>query len=65
MSNAETNKRVPNSNSSFLGSNNEAKKPTDDTYYEYMFDEHETTVLDAVYGYLFDKLTEVNQSKDP
>lgn len=65
MSNAETNKRVPNSNSSFLGSNNEAEKPTNDTYYEYRFDEQETTALDTVYDYLFSKLIEVKTNNDP
>jgi len=65
MSSTETNKRVPNSNSSFLGSNNETKKPTDNIHYEYRFNEQETTALDTVYSYLFDKLTEANQSKDP
>ena len=65
MSNAETNKRVPNSNSSFLGSNNETKKQTSDTHYEYRFDEQETTALDTVYNYLFSKLIEVETNNDP
>ena len=65
MDEPKTNKRVSNSNDSFLGSKDKAKKPTNNTHYEYRFDEQETTVLDIVYGYLFDKLTEVNQGNDP
>ena len=65
MDEPKTNKRVDNSNDSFLGFDDKIKKPTNDIHYEYRFDERETTALDAVYGYLFDKLTEVNQSKDP
>lgn len=65
MDEPKTNKRVSDSNDSFLGSNDKAKKPTNNTNYEYRFDEQETTALDTVYGYLFDKLTEVNQDNDP
>lgn len=65
MDEPKTNKRVGNSGTSFLGSNDNAKEPTNNTHYEYRFDEQETTALDTVYGYLFDKLTEVNQGNDP
>ncbi|HCR55564.1 TPA: hypothetical protein DIV49_01195 [Candidatus Saccharibacteria bacterium] len=65
MDEPKTNKRVSNSNDSFLGSKDKAKKPTSNTHYEYRFDEQETTALDTVYGYLFDKLTEVSQGNDP
>lgn len=65
MDEPKTNKRVDSSNDSFLGFDGNAKKPTNNTLYEYRFNEQETTALDNVYSYLFDKLTEMNQSKDP
>jgi hypothetical protein len=63
MNDVETSKRVSNSDDSFLGSNDKAKEPTSNTHYEYRFDEQETTALDTVYGYLFDKLTGVGTKK--
>lgn len=65
MNSPETNKRVPNSNGSFLGSDNKSEEPKSDTHYEYRFDELETTALETVYTYLFEKLTEVSQANDP
>lgn len=65
MDEPKTNKRVDSSNDSFLGFNNRTKELMKNTLYEYRFNEQETTALDTVYSYLFEKLTEVNQSKDP
>lgn len=59
MNNPKANKRVPNSNGSFLGN----KKPTQEPVYEYRFEEIETTALESVYAYLFEKLTGTNQDK--
>lgn len=65
MDEPKTNKRVDSSSDSFLGFDGKTKTPTNNTHYEYRFNEQETTALDTVYSYLFDKLTEVSQSKDP
>lgn len=64
MDEPKTNERVSNSGNSFLGSDDKAKETTNNTHYEYRFDEQETTALDAIYGYLFDKLTGINQAKE-
>lgn len=63
MSNPKANKRVPDSNASFLGSDKNTKEPASSIHYEYRFEERETNALEVIYDYLFNKLTGTNQDK--
>lgn len=61
MSKPKANKRVPDSNNRILGNKKQTPKPV----YQYRYEEMETTAVEAVYNYLFDKLTGASQSADP
>ena len=61
MDEPKTNKRVSNSNSSFLVNNNPSQVPT--FIYECL--EAESTALDTVFASLFEQLTEVEKETDP
>lgn len=61
MDEPKTNKRVSNSNSSFLVNNN----PSQVTTFIYECLETESTALDTVFASLFEQLTEVEKETDP
>lgn len=43
---------------------NESKTQAKEPLYRYLQEESESTALEAVYGYLFDKLTELDKNED-
>ena len=43
---------------------NESKTQAKEPLYRYIQEESESTALEAIYGYLFEKLTEPNKSED-
>ena len=47
------------------GSESKDKNKKKEPVYGYFEEELESTALETVYGYLFDKLTGVNQDNDP
>ena len=46
-------------------SEEEKKKQKKEPLYSYFIDETESTALESVYNYLFNRLTELEESKDP
>jgi hypothetical protein len=46
-------------------SEDENKKQKKEPLYSYSIDESESTALESVYDYLFNRLTEVKEAEDP
>lgn len=61
MRKPKANKRVSNSNNRILGN----KKQTVEPAYQYRYEEMETTAVEAVYTYLFDKLAGASRGEKP